>query len=110
MLLILKARKVQCGGLGRIAVLGDEVAGITGQGNVFHGALRAGADIDHFRDIKEMVSHVVTRVLASASGFFNDFGKVLPTGIVEDFLKISRHPEFNARIWMLLNKPLEIRV
>ena len=43
----------------RVAVLGDEIAGVTGHHDLIHLALAARSEIDHFPDVGKMVSGFV---------------------------------------------------
>lgn len=50
--------------LARVAVLGDQVAGVAGEHEIFDGAFGAAADLDDFRDVTKMILRVVARRFA----------------------------------------------
>ena len=82
--------------LGWVAVLRDQIAGVSSERNVLDFSLGARAELDHFRDPKEMVSRVVSRVLASGYGLVDNLGEVLPTSVAQQELKIPGAPELRA--------------
>ena len=62
----------------RISILGDEVAGVTGEHDVLDLTLGAGADFDHFPDVRKMVLNRMTGDLTRGLGLGNHGLKILP--------------------------------
>ena len=96
--------------LGRIAVLGDQVAGIARQSNIVDFPLGTRAEIDHFPDIKKMVLGVVTGGLASSYGLVDNLGEVLPFRVSQEHLEVSRTPELRFAVGELTDHLLETGV
>lgn len=56
---------------GRVAVLGDEVTGVTREGKVVNLPLSTFPNLDHFVDINEMIRNSKPRIFTGAFGFFD---------------------------------------
>jgi hypothetical protein len=88
--------------LARIAILGDEIAGIAGEHEIVNFTLRALAELDHFVDVNKMIGNHVAR------DFAGDFRlgdgslvEVAPLGIAEKLLEIASQPVFDAALGLL---------
>jgi len=80
----------------RVAILGDEVAGIPGEHDVFDLALGARTDFDHFVDVNKMVCHSMTRHFAGGFRFGGDLEEVPPFRVAEEVLEVTGQPIFHA--------------
>ena len=78
-----------------IAVLRNQITGITRQHIVLHRSAGALAGLDHFRDLTKMIRHLDT---AGFTGFHctgNSFIKVFPSPISQQGHQLPGIPEFN---------------
>lgn len=82
--------------LARIAVLGDEVAGVAGEYEVFDAALGTATQSDHFRDATKMVSCVVTACSARLYGTFDGGLEIFPARVAQRLHEVADKPEFDA--------------
>jgi len=79
-----------------VAILGDQVAGIAGEGNFFDAALGAAADFDYFADIGKMVFPFFARTFVSVFGFFNGVQEIVSFGITQNGLQFAGAPAFGS--------------
>ncbi|MDO8263503.1 MAG: hypothetical protein Q7T21_09770 [Gallionella sp.] len=82
--------------LGRIAVLHDQITGITRQVHIGDFAPGARANSDHFGDITEMVIHDTPGLLASQPGFLHHLHKISPILIFQQGSEVAGKPIFVA--------------
>ena len=72
------------GVLAQIAVLGDQVAGVAGEGQIFDFALRALGQADHFADVSKMIRHWLSGLLAGRFGLLNYCAtEISPFGVTQ---------------------------
>jgi hypothetical protein len=79
-----------------ITVLGNQIAGISCQHDIFDFPLASRAKIDHFADVSKMVFDAVFSVITGSFCFLNYLLKVSPLGIVKQGLNVSGVPKFDA--------------
>jgi hypothetical protein len=98
-------RKVGLGksnfGFARVTVLRNQVARIAGEHDVVDFALAAGAQVDHFPDVRKMVVNVMSRDFASCFGLEDDIQEVFPFGVAQQMLDVPCKPVFNASFGLL---------
>ena len=82
--------------LGRVGILDDEVAGITGQGPIFNLALGARTDADHFGDVNEMVRDGAAAIGTSFAGLGDNGDKVAKVGVFQHPRQFAGGPELAA--------------
>jgi len=91
-------------------ILGDEVTGVAGEGDILDLPLGSLPEVDHFRDIKKMIPDVIPGGAASGLGLLDDLGEVLPPGVSKEHLEIPSTPELDPRFGMLSHHLLEAGV
>jgi len=91
-------------------ILGDEVTGVAGEGDILDLPLGSLPEVDHFADIGKMILRVNPGGLTSRLGFFDDGDEVSPLGIPEQHLEIPSTPELDPRFGMLSHHLLEAGV
>jgi hypothetical protein len=82
--------------LGRIGILDDEVAGITGHHHCFDRALPPFTDLDHFGDFNEMIVHPLPAVETGHARPFDDRFKITVVVVVQDSGEVPTGPELIA--------------
>ena len=93
--------------LRRIAVLGDEVAGIASEHEILDFALPAFAQSDHFPDLRKMIGSLMARGFAGCHRTFDHLAEILPFRIAKYLLKISSQPKFQAGFELGLDEFLQ---
>ena len=89
--------------LGRIAVLHDEVAGIAGEAHVLDRASRAGANLDHFGDVTEMVGYGVAGLRAGLLRLLHHTLKISPVLVLQQWCQVAREPKLAPVVALLAN-------
>jgi hypothetical protein len=82
--------------LGRVGILDDEVAGITGKCPIFNLALCAWTDADHFGDVNEMVGDGAAAIGASRACLGDDGDEVAKAGVFQHPRQFAGGPELAA--------------
>jgi hypothetical protein len=82
--------------LRRIAVLGDEVAGVASEHEILDFALPALAESDHFPDPRKMIGSIMASGFAGSYRIIDDLAEILPFRVAKYLLKISGQPKFQA--------------
>lgn len=84
--------------LSRIAILRDEIAGVSGQHDVVDLSLTTQTEIDHFPDVGKMVTEFMTRKFTGGFGLRDDVQKVVPFAVTQQLLEVTGEPEFDAAV------------
>jgi hypothetical protein len=87
--------------LARIPILRGQVACVPGQNDVIHFPLTAGAQVDHFGGVNEMVQSLVAGNFASRLRLGDHGGDVAPFAVAQKVLKVPGQPEGHARLSLL---------
>jgi len=77
------------------AILGDEVAGVACEHEVFNFSFSPTSKPDHFRDATKMVIWICTTRFAGFYRFFEDVYEISPPGVSKWLLNVSGKPELN---------------
>src|SRR3989338_3294527 len=80
--------------LGRIAVLHDQVASITGKSIVLDFALGSRANIDHFSRLGKMVIGLISRLTTSLYRLLNNALELVPRSVFQQRLQLAGRPAF----------------
>lgn len=96
------------GFLARIAVLGNQVAGVAGEHEIVDETLGAATKFDHFRDATKMVADRVASGFTGLDGTIDGGLEIFPTGVPEGLHEIAGKLELDAFIWGSLAKSVKL--
>lgn len=84
----------------RIAILGDQIAGIAREHIILNGSLCSLSCCDHLSDVGKMILNCIACILTCYLCLFDNDCKIFPLIVAQQLLQIARIPKLDAILLM----------